>query len=94
MYVSNEKVVAREIHGSYFLIDITDNYSGDRCALYEINETGMFLWKNLSTKKTVDELAELLKAAIVDDIDYPIIFSDVMDFVCTLVEKKFILEVN
>lgn len=51
MYVSNEKVVAREIHGSYFLIDITDNYSGDRCALYEINETGMFLWKNLSTKK-------------------------------------------
>lgn len=45
-------------------------------------------------EKTVDELAELLKAAIVDDIDYPIIFSDVMEFVCTLVEKKFILEVN
>lgn len=94
MYVSNEKVVARKIHGSYFLIDITDNYSGDRCALYEINETGAFLWENLSTEKTADELTKLLKEAIVDDIDYHIIFSDVIEFIRTLTEKKFILEVN
>lgn len=54
----------------------------------------MFLWNNLSTKKTIDELAELLKAAVVDEIDYQIIYSDVMEFIRTLVEKKFILEVN
>lgn len=94
MYVSNKEVVARKIHGSFFLIDITDNYSGDRCAIYEINETGMFLWENLSTQKTVDELVELLKAAIVDEVDYQIIFSDVMEFITTLVEKKFVLEVD
>lgn len=94
MYISSKNVVARTIHGSYFLIDITDNYSGDRCALYEINSTGMFLWEKLSTKKSVDELAGLLKAAIVDDIDYQIIYSDVMEFICTLAEKKFISEVD
>lgn len=94
MYILNKKVIARKIHGSYFLIDTADNYLGDRCALYEINETGMFLWNNLSTKKTIDELAELLKAAVVDEIDYQIIYSDVMEFIRTLVEKKFILEVN
>ncbi len=94
MYVSNKEVVARKIHGSFFLIDITDNYSGDRCAIYEINETGMFLWENLSTQKTVDELVELLKAAIVDEVDYQIIFSDVMEFITTLVEKKFVSEVD
>lgn len=77
-----------------FLIDITDNYSGDRCALYEVNETGMFLWENLSAKKTADELTTLLKEAIVDDVSYQIIFSDVMEFIHTLTDKNFILEVN
>lgn len=94
MYVSSNDVVAREIHGSFFLIDITDNYSGDRCAIYEINETGMFLWKNLSTQKTVEEITDLLKAAIVDEIDYQIIFSDVTEFITTLTAKKFVLEVD
>lgn len=43
----NPNIVARKIHGSSFLIDISDNYSGDKCALYEINETGMFIWSNI-----------------------------------------------
>ena len=94
MYKANDNIVEREIHGSFFLIDITDNYRGDRCALYEINRTGMFLWKNLSTAKTADELTELLKAAIIDDIDYHIIHSDVLEFLNSLVSKKFILEVD
>lgn len=94
MYISSKDIVAREIHGSFFLIDITDNYSGDRCAIYEINETGMFFWKNLSTQKTVEELTDLLKAAIVDEIDYQIIFSDVTEFITTLTAKKFVLEVD
>ncbi|MCR5637033.1 MAG: PqqD family protein [Clostridiales bacterium] len=94
MYKANDNIVEREIHGSFFLIDITDNYRGDRCALYEINRTGMFLWKNLSTAKTADELTELLKAAIIDDIDYQIIHSDVIEFLNTLVSKQFILEVD
>ena len=29
----NENVVARKVHGSSFLIDISDNYSGDKCAI-------------------------------------------------------------
>ncbi len=94
MYKTNDNIVEREIHGSFFLIDITDNYRGDRCALYEINQTGMFLWRNLYTAKTADELTSLLKAAIVDDIDYQIIHSDVMDFLNTLVSKQFISEVD
>ena len=94
MFVSNKNAIARKIYNSYFLIDITDNYSGDRCALYEVNETGMFLWENLSAKKTADELTTLLKEAIVDDVSYQIVFSDVMEFIHTLTDKNFILEVN
>lgn len=94
MFVSNKNAIARKIYNSYFLIDITDNYSGDRCALYEVNETGMFLWENLSTKKTADELAALLKEVIVDDVAYQSIFSDIMEFIHTLTGMNFILEVN
>lgn len=94
MYKTNENIVKREIHGSFFLIDITDNYRGDRCALYEINQTGMFLWENLNIAKTAEELTSLLKAAIVDDVDYQIIHSDVMEFLNILVSKQFISEVD
>lgn len=94
MFVSNKNAIARKIYNSYYLFDITDNYSGDRCALYEVNETGMFLWENLSTKKTADELAALLKEAIVDDVAYQSIFSDIMEFIHTLTDMNFILEVN
>ena len=65
-----ENIVARTIHGSSFLIDISDNYSGDTCSLYEINQTGMFIWNNIDGTRSVKELAELLQAAIVDDVDF------------------------
>lgn len=94
MYRRNENIVARKIHKSYFLIDIADNYCGDRCALYEINQTGVFLWENLAEGKTLDELVQLLKAAIIDDVDYQILYSDVEDFIKTLTDKKFVLEEN
>ena len=47
MLIKNGDIILRTIHGSIFLIDISDNYSGDKCALYEINETGKFLWDNI-----------------------------------------------
>lgn len=86
----NENIVARKIHGTHFLIDISDNYSGDKCALYEINETGMFIWKNINGSHTVEELAMLLKKAIVDDVDYQILYDDVVEFIETLATKHFV----
>ena len=86
----NDNVVARKIHGSYFLINITDNYSGDKCAIYEINETGIFIWNNIDGIRTVDDLARLLKEAIVDDIDYEVIYDDVTEFINTLIARHYV----
>ena len=44
----NESIVARKIHDTYFLIDTKENYSDEKCRLYEINEIGYFLWNNIS----------------------------------------------
>ena len=85
-----ENIVARTIHGSSFLIDISDNYSGDTCSLYEINQTGMFIWNNIDGTRSVKELAELLQAAIIDDVDFEILHEDVSEFVSTLIGMRFL----
>lgn len=85
-----ENIVARKVHGSHFLIDISDNYSGDKCAIYEINETGMFIWRNIDGTRNTEELATLLKAAIIDDIDYQILHDDVKEFVDALIIRQFV----
>lgn len=85
-----EDIVARTVHGSFFLIDITDNYSGDKCSLYEINQTGMFIWNSIDGSRSVRELAELLQDAIIDDVDIDLIYQDVTEFVSDLLEKHFV----
>lgn len=85
-----ENIIARTIHDSFFLIDITDNYSGDKCSLYEINQTGMFIWNNIDGSRSIQDLAELLQAAITDDIDIELLRQDVSEFVSELLEKHFL----
>ena len=93
MLVKNNNIVLRSIHGSYFLIDITDNYKGDKCALYEINETGKFLWDGLDKTDSLKTLTTLFKAALIDEIPYEVLFDDVSDFINDLKDKHFVLEV-
>lgn len=85
-----ENIVARTIHGSFFLIDISDNYSGDKCSIYEVNQTGMFIWNNINGSRSIEELAELLQKEIVEDIDFKILYNDVYEFVSILMEKQFL----
>ena len=74
------------------MIDISDNYSGDTCSLYEINQTGMFIWNSIDGTRSIKELAELLQAAIIDDVDFEVLHEDVSEFVSTLLEKRFLEE--
>lgn len=90
MIKKNDNIVARQIHGTFFLIDISDNYSNNKCALYEINETGMFIWNNINGLHKLDDIATLLKNAILDDVDYRVISDDVADFINALVIKHFV----
>lgn len=90
MIKRNENIVMRKIHGSCFLIDISDKYSGDKCSIFEINETGEFIWNSLCDGAEIDDVAKSLKAAIVDDVDYEIILSDVTEYVQDLCEKNFL----
>lgn len=86
----NENIVARQVHGAYLLVDITDHYHEDTCALYEINETGMFLWEHMDGDRTADQLAALLCHAVTDAADPTLIRRDVAQFVQLLTAKGFV----
>lgn len=91
--VQNDKIILRPIHGSFFLIDTADNYSGDRCALYEINEIGAFLWRSIDGKNTLVDLVDILQSAIEDDVPADILHQDVSEYLNDLMAHGFISEV-
>ncbi|MBP3883492.1 MAG: PqqD family protein [Olsenella sp.] len=91
--IRNDGVVLRPIHGSFFLIDIADNYSGDKCALYEINEIGAFLWRNIDGKNSLEDLVSLLQSAIEDDVPASILRQDTNEYLIDLKAHGFISEV-
>lgn len=93
MLIRNDNVVLRTIHGSVFLIDISDNYSGDKCSLYEINETGKFLWEAISENKTIDNLVASLQEAIIDEVPREVLLDDVTEYINDLIDKGFVMEV-
>lgn len=91
--IKNDDVVLRMIHGSIFLIDISDNYSEDKCALYEINETGKFLWDNIEENSTIDGLVDALQDVIIDEVPRDVLVADVTEYIGDLIDKEFVSEV-
>lgn len=94
MLIKNGDIVLRTIHGSHFLIDITDNYSGDKCSLYEINETGKFLWDRLDENGSIDNLIDALQNAIISEVSRDVLVDDVTDYISDLMGNGFILEAS
>lgn len=88
--IKNINIVERKIHGSFFLIDISDNYAEDKCALYEINEVGSFIWNQIDGKRSLTDIAVELQKAIVDDIDLRVLIDDASEFVESLLAKQFV----
>ena len=92
MLAKNSNIVLRTIHESVFLIDISDNYAGDKCSIYEINETGKFLWDSIDENRTIDELVKALQNAIIDEVPVDILINDVTEYINDLKSKRFITE--
>lgn len=93
-YKQNANIVARKIFDSYFLIDITDNYIGDMCSLYAINEIGYFIWELLSELYDLDDIVNRVMVAIVDDVGFNEIRSDIAEYIDTLCSAGFVEEVR
>ena len=94
MYVQNKNIVARKIYDSFYLIDITDNYAGQCCCLYEINEIGKFIWDMLAQPVSCEHMVDSLYCVVSEpDIDRDVISEDVDMYLCVLTESGFVEEV-
>lgn len=91
IYKKNNNFVLRKIHDTYFLIDITDNYKGDKCRLIETNEIGEFVWNCLDRVNSVEEISKELKEMINEDVPYDMIYHDIKDFMESLYEKGIVV---
>lgn len=94
VFIKNDNIVLRTIHGSIFLINISDNYSEDKCLLYEINEIGRFLWDNIDKNGTIDSLVDALQNVLIDKVPHDILLNDVTEYINDLIDKRFVLEVS
>ncbi len=61
--------------------------------MYEINETGKFLWDNIDENRTVDSLVDALQEAIIDEVPRDVLVADVAEYIGDLIDKEFVSEV-
>jgi hypothetical protein len=94
MIIKNKNIVARQVHDTYFLIDITEDYLNDKCSLYETNEMGYFIWKQLDVSNNSTDITKAILSVIQDDVDYSMIYNDVDGFIHLLIGEQFLEEVN
>ncbi|MCM1170589.1 MAG: PqqD family protein [Clostridium sp.] len=86
----NSNIIARKVHDCYFLINIKDNYSDEKCRLYEINEVGYFLWESIPYCNGINELVDKLLEVTFDEISKIDVLNDVQAFVSILYKLGFV----
>ena len=91
-YKKNKNIVLRNIHNTFFLIDITDNYSGDKCILNETNEVGAFIWNELSEKTSIEDIVDKLKSLLNEEVSRDAIYSDIQEYIHYLKHSGFVEE--
>ena len=87
IYARNANYVFREVHGSFFLIDITDNYIDGKCRIIELNEVGAFIWNSLENPSDARCITDKLLPLIVDDVNPEIVYNDVIDCLDDYVDR-------
>lgn len=87
----NQLIVERNIHGTYFLIDLKQNYFDEKCYIYELNGMGHYIWNNIDRFSSVEQFVLDLQFKLVDEIPYEVLLNDVNDFINCLVEEGFMI---
>ncbi len=90
-FLRADHVVGRQVHDSYFLIDITQNYFDEICHLYEINQVGQFVWERLP-EMSAERICEELYTQVGGSVDYAEIQDDINGFLLQLCSLGFVVE--
>ena len=58
-YKRNENFIFRQIENETILVPIKDNV-GDMNSIYNLNEVGAFIWRNIKCKNSVTDLKNMI----------------------------------
>lgn len=89
-FYRNSNYVLRQVHGSYFLIDITDNYEDGKCRIVETNEIGAFIWDSLEKCCYIKDVADKLLSVIIGEVNPEDICNDVKDFILYFADRGLV----
>ena len=89
--IKNQEIVERNIHGTYFLVDLKQNYLDEKCYIYELNEMGHYIWNNIDLFPSVESFVSKLQSELVDQIPFETLLKDVYEFINCLSEEGFLL---
>ena len=90
-YSRNTNYVLREVHDSFFLIDITDNYFNGKCKMLELNEIGAFIWNCIEKPSDAASVTDRLLSVIIGDVDPDEVFNDVEECLINFENKGIAL---
>lgn len=86
----NQEIVCRNIHGTYFLIDLEQNYFDEKCYIYELNSMGYYIWNHIDKYDFVEQFVLHLQSVITAEIPFEILLNDVNEFISCLAEEGFV----
>lgn len=86
-YIASENYILRKVAGTYALISVGANIANFN-GFVQLNETAAFLWKQLETPKSAEELISALLAEF--EVSREEASKDVMEFLQLLIEENMV----
>ena len=94
-YIRKPDIVLRDIHSTYYLVDIKCNYRNDYHRLPVVDEVGKVIWESLLNPLSVEEIIERVKASFdVAGVTESELHSDVSDYLLMLSSLGYVKNVQ
>ncbi len=92
IYKPSDDIVARKIEDELIIVPLTAGVGDMEDELYTLRETGRVIWERLDGKRTLDDIAVMLR----DEYDAPpgTIEQDVAGLVGELLRRKIVVRVD
>ncbi|MDE7105733.1 MAG: PqqD family protein [Anaeroplasmataceae bacterium] len=80
----NENYILKHVGKEYMIIPLADG-GVDFSKVYNVSETGAFIYEQLKGNKTIDEIAELMVSEY--EVSYEVVKADILEFINELKKR-------
>lgn len=93
-YVAKPDVILRDIHSTYYLVDIKCNYRNDYHQLPVLDNVGKVIWEAITSPLSIEDIVKRVKAAFdVSNVSDTELRSDVSDYLLMLSSLGYVKNV-